>query len=156
MPVPGATVVANALGLRDAIAFEGADDTVTRYNRSQQATTDDVGEFTLPVDVGAYDVLIKPPTDSGFAWHVMRDVNVGARTDTPFDREIDMAAPVVLRGTLQTGSMAAVMEGATIRAYTTTDDAERGQRALPIGAATADANGQFMLLLPAAIDSGWY
>ncbi len=155
-PVPGASVVANALGLRDAIAFEAADDTVTRYNRSQQTTTDDAGEFTLPIDVGAYDVLIKPPAESGFAWHVMRDVNVGARTDTPFDREIDMAAPVVLRGVLRAASMAAVMDGATIRAYTTTDDAERGQRALPIGVATADGDGGFMLLLPAAIDRGWY
>lgn len=156
MPMMGAAVVANALGLRDAIAFEPSDDTVTRYNRSQQTTTDMLGEFTLPIDVGAYDVIVKPPVDSGFAWRVLRDVNVGARTETPFDREIEMTAPVLVRGTLRTSVGMRAMTGATIRAYTTTDDAERGQRALPIGVATADADGRFTLLLPANIDRGWY
>jgi len=156
IPVMGATVVANGLGLRDTIAFEPNDSTVTRYNRSQQTSTDDLGEFTLPIDVGAYDVIVKPPPDSGFAWHVLRDVNVGARTDTPFDREINLAAPVQLRVMLQTLNGLQSMSGATVRAYTTTTDAERGERALPIGAAVVGDQGEFMLLLPAAIGQGWY
>lgn len=155
-PVVGATLVANALGLRDAIALEPNDDAVTRYNRTQQTATGMFGEFMLPIDLGAYDVLIKPPPESGFAWHVLRDVNVGARTETPFDREVVLAAPVVLRGTLRTPSGETAMASATVRAYTTTADAERGERAIPIGTATADARGEFELLLPASIDRGWY
>lgn len=156
MPVAGASVAASALGLRDAIALEPDDDTVTRYNRSQQASSDMLGEFTLPVDVGAYDVVVKPPADTGFAWQVFHDVNVGARTDTPFDREINLPAPVVLRGVLQTPSDAPSMLGATVQAYTTVSDPERGQRALPIGSVVADGDGRFMLLLPASIEQGWY
>jgi hypothetical protein len=101
-------------------------------------------------------VLITPPVESGFAWHVLRDVNVGARTETPFDREIVLAAPVVMRGVLRTPSGEPVMAGATLRAFTTTEDAEHGQRAIPIGTATADASGGFELLLPPSVDRGWY
>lgn len=155
-PIVGATLVAHALGLRDAIALEPDDDAVTRYNRTQQTATSVFGEFMLPIDLGAYDVLIKPPAESGFAWHVLRDVNVGARTETPFDREIVLAAPVVLRGILRTPSGEAAMASATLRAYTTTTTAERGERAIPIGTATADENGEFELLVPASIDRGWY
>jgi hypothetical protein len=155
-PVMGATVVANGLGLRDTIALEPNDETVTRYNRSQQTSTDGLGEFTLPIDVGAYDVLVKPPSDSGYAWHVLRDVNVGARTDTPFEREVNFSAPVLLRVVLETLAGVESMAGATVRAYTTTADAERGERALPLGSAVADEQGHFILLLPASIDQGWY
>lgn len=156
MPVAGGTIVANALGLRDAIALAPNDGTVTRYNRSQQASTDSLGEFMLPIDVGAYDVIVKPPTDSGFAWQVLRDVNVGARVDTPFEREINLSAPVVLRGRLETSLGAEAMNGATLHAYTTAPDAERGVRAVLLGSAVADDNGHFMLLLPAAIEQGWF
>lgn len=158
-PVMGATIVANGLGLRDTIAFEPNDEAVTRYNRSQQSTTNEFGEFTLPIDVGAYDVLVKPPPDSRYAWSVLRDVNVGARTDTPFDREINLSAPALLRvalQTLQTLPATESMSGASVRAYTTTTDVERGERALPLGAAVADEDGHFMMLLPTAINQGWY
>ena len=35
------------------------------------------GSFKLPVDLGSYDIVIKPPVDSGFPWQVSHDVKIG-------------------------------------------------------------------------------
>jgi len=163
MPLAGATVDAVALGR----VIDLDDPTVTtRYNRSRQVITAERGTFVVPVDLGAYDLLVKPPATSGFSWQVRHDVVVGGENEDFADR-FEVASPVMLSGRLgyATGGadLQAKLAGAEVLAYAVInqelgnagDVAVVSQRAIPIGKATADADGTFMLLLPQAITSEW-
>ncbi len=154
-PLAGADVDAIALGRSDTILLEEGDVSVTSYNRSGQTVTDEQGEFTLLVDLGSYDVTIKPPVTSGFAWQVRRDVNIGRR-GASFSTTIDMASPVAINGELSYGAVAQdTLEGAQIRAFAVVEDAVGDKRAIAIGRADADVEGRFVLLLPPSIREGW-
>ena len=122
MPLSNATIEAHALGRPDAVELPHDDRSVTNYNRSSETLTDSAGAFKLPVDLGSYDVVIKPLIESGFPWQVRTDVGVGlgARND-PAGNIIDMPSPVVVSGTLRyprRGEKAqATLAGAEIEAY---------------------------------------
>jgi hypothetical protein len=157
MMVQGATVEAVALG-RMAMDPQTNDVKVTRYNRSQQTTTDAAGKFKLPVDQGTYDILFKPPAGSGFAWQVSTDVVIGPRP-TEFGNSVNLLSPVSLMGTLvggprSIGAIAAALDSAQIEAYAVVM-APEGERSILLGKAMADQNGHFMLLLPPSTHSGW-
>ena len=157
-PLKGAAVEAAALARSGSIALPMGDHSVTRYNRSQQTTTAADGSFKLPVDLGSYDVVIRPPADSGFPWQVRHDVDIGAR-GVQFSSVIDMLSPVALKGTLTamkaSGTTAVNPGGAQVDAYALIDDTDGSVRGISIGKATADSNGQFMLLLPPSTHRGW-
>lgn len=154
-PLVGADVNAVALGRRGSIMLEEGDVSVTSYNRSGQTATDEAGMFTLPVDLGSYDVTIKPPPSSGFAWQIRHDVDIGRRGAT-FAAIIDMTSPVALRGQLGYGEVARdTLEGAQVRAYAIVETAEGEPRGIAIGKTEADASGSFRLLLPSSIREGW-
>ncbi len=157
-PLQGATVEAAALGRSGDIELSMGDHSVTRYNRSQQTSTTATGEFKLPVDLGSYDVVIRPPPDSGFPWQVRHDVDIGAR-GVEFATVIDMLSPVPLDGTLalaRGGSGgSASLSGAQIDAYAVIDVQADGVRAIQVGKTVADATGHFMLLLPPSTHRGW-
>jgi hypothetical protein len=159
-PVKGAAVEAVALGRSGGIDLPSDDHSVTGYNRSQQATTGDDGSFKLAVDLGSYDVVIKPPADSGFPWQVSHDVDIGATRGVKFSTVIDMLAPVALSGTLTyargggSGTQAG-LEATQIDAYAVIADAANSERAVPIGQASADKTGHFTLLLPPSTHMDW-
>jgi hypothetical protein len=154
-PLSHAAVDAVALGRSGGILLQESDRSVTRYNRSSQSTTASDGEFSLPVDLGTYDVVIKPPSGTGFSWQVRHDVSIGRR-DTEFLTVIDMLSPVTLSGTLVYDAPNTSLEGAEIAAFAIIDDEiDDNERAIPIGRATAGRGGEFMLLLPPSIHEGW-
>lgn len=163
-PLSGASVEAVALGRSDAVTLPPDDPSVTRYNRTSQTTTGDDGMFKLPVDLGSYDILIKPPVDSGFPWQVSNDVNVGlgARKAPLSSGPINMPSPIVVTGSLRypggSDDAQATLGGAEIDAYAIIDykhDNVVDKRAVAIGKATADDEGKFMLLLPPNTQSSW-
>lgn len=164
-PLSGASVEAVALGRSDAVTLPANDRSVTRYNRTSQTTTGDNGMFKLPVDLGSYDILIKPPVDSGFPWQVSNDVNVGlgARKAAGLSSgPINMPSPIVVTGALRypggSEDAQATLGGAEIDAYAIIDykhDDVVDKRAVAIGKATADDDGKFMLLLPPNTQSSW-
>jgi hypothetical protein len=157
-PIPGATVHAQALG-RDGISENPTK--VTRFNRTSQATTDEKGAFRMPVDLGSYDVIAKPPSGSGYAWRIMQDVDIGSR-NREFFRRIDIESPVPLSGSLRfadskyADTTPADLAGATIRAFVIVDDVADDTRPIYIGRTTADDEGNFTVLLSPEVDSGWY
>jgi hypothetical protein len=153
-PLSQAVVDAVALGRNEGLMLEASDRSVTRYNRSQQTTTSSQGEFELLVDLGSYDVLFKPPLGSGFSWQVHHDVAIGKR-DEEFPNVIPMNSPVVLNGTLAYRRANPSFEGAEVAAFAIIEDEFDTERAIPIGRAIADADGDFMLLLPASLQKGW-
>ena len=136
----------------DAIALaSGAD----RYNRSRPASTDVDGSFKLQIDLGTYDVIIKPAPGSGLPWQVRHNVVIGKADD--FATAIDMHLPVAVEGSLvYRGASTAdpSLKDAVVAAYAIIVDGG-SDRAVPIGSTTADQNGRFTLLLPPSIQSGW-
>jgi hypothetical protein len=159
-PISGAVVQAVALGRSDSIELPSDDHSVTRYNRSQQTTTDVVGAFRLPVDLGSYDVVFKPAADSGFAWQVRNGVDIGALGAKFSTGPLDMLSPVALNGSLVAArragtDVAADLDSAQIEAYAVIPDDPDGERAILVGKTTADKNGHFMLLLPPSTHMGW-
>jgi hypothetical protein len=153
-PLSQAVVDAVALGRNEGLMLEASDRSVARYNRSQQTTTGNQGEFELLVDLGSYDVLFKPPLGSGFSWQVHHDVAIGKR-DQDFPNVIPMNSPVVLNGTLSYRRENTSFEGAEVAAFAIIEDEFDTERAIPVGRAIADADGNFMLLLPASLKKGW-
>jgi hypothetical protein len=148
----GAMVNATALG----VVPEGGDP-VARHNRTSDSTTDPLGQFNLPLDVGVYDVYVRPPAGSRFPWVVSPAYMIGAATNTYTD-VFEVTAPVPLIGTIHSVPPAApgvevmpvVEANAEIRAYAIIGDGE-SQRAVHIGTATSGDDGSFMLLLPARL-----
>ena len=160
--VLGATIQAQALG-RDGIDLS-EESSVTRYNRSAQTTTDVEGAFDLPLDIGSYDLIAKPPEGTGFAWQVLKDVKIGNR-DSSFRRSLELSAPVPVEGSIRIAAVDATAEtatgpaGAEIRAFAVIDDIddfEGGKRSVAIGRTKADEEGRFLLLLSPVIYPGLY
>jgi hypothetical protein len=155
-PLGGATVEAQALGRSEGVQLAEDDPSVTQYNRSKQTTSDGGGDFELPVDLGGYDVVVKPPAESGYPWRVLHDVNVGAR-GVPFGNEIEIASPVRVDGVVRRSGSASngALEGTEVRAYAIVEDEFDTERAVPVGKATTDADGAFVLLLSPSTRKGW-
>ena len=154
----GANVDAVALARDGEVMLAEDDPSVTRYNRSQQTTSDEQGTFRLAVDLGSYDVIVKAPSGSGYPWLVRHDVGIGAR-GVEFPTVIDMLAPITLQGTLgyqgDEGDLADAFADAEVSAFAILDEGKATARAVPIGKTTADSQGRFMLLLPPSLQRGW-
>jgi hypothetical protein len=159
MPMPKATV--DALAFASGELMRAPDDrSVTNYNRSRSVVTDSQGNFTLSVDRGRYDVFIKPPATSNYAWRVLYDVAI-ASSEAEFATEIVLTEPVVVTGRLlYTGGSPSDQQSlanAEVRAYTLVDaeGAGAGQRSVEIGSGSADASGVVTLLLPPSLQHSW-
>lgn len=150
MPLVATTVDVQSLGR--PIDLGDNDAALTTFSRSRQTTTDETGAFSLAVDRGSYDVTLRPPAGSGYAWYVRRDVTIGSRSEFP--NFIDMSSPLAVDCDIHYRD-GATLEGAEITAYAIIVDDQAVERAIPVGKTTADADGHFMLLLPSAIDAGW-
>lgn len=157
-PIGGATIEVQALGRDEGIELAEDDLSVTRYNRSKQTTSDEAGDFRVPVDVGSYDVLVKPPAGSGYPWRVLYDVAIGAR-EIDFASVIEVGSPVRIEGDLaytdESSAATATLEGAEVKAFAVVEDPFDTERAVPIGKTVADGDGKFTLLLSASTRSGW-
>jgi hypothetical protein len=170
-PLSGASVDAIALGRSGVIPLPSDNPSLTRYNRTSQTTTADDGTFKLPVDLGSYDIVIKPPVDSGFPWQVNSDVEIGVGAPAAsLKKTIDMPSPVVVTGMLHypgasDSDAQSTLAGAEIDAYAIIsacapgqdcpDGAKDATRAVAIGKAIADNDNTFMLLLPPKTLTTW-
>jgi hypothetical protein len=158
MPLQDAIIDAQSLGRETGIELPADARNVTRYSRSSQTVTESDGRFRLPVDVGLYDVTIKPPAASGFSWQVRHDVVIGPRS-LDFATVIDMASPVVVQGSLEYSGLddeaQATLSQAEVTAYALIEGARGEQRAVALGRTTADRGGRFTLLLPPGLHTGW-
>ncbi len=159
-PVVGATIHAQALK-RDGI--DRSDNrTITRFNRSNQTTTDEHGRYELPLDLGSYDIIAKPPVASNYGWKVITDVAIDNRGGS-FDCDFVLEAPVPVEGVLRyavtrrDSTSLSGLEGAEVRVFAIIDelgDNENGKRNVAIGRVTADQTSNFTALLSPALKSG--
>jgi len=142
--MPGATVQAQALG-RSPV--EDPPNLAVFHNRSNNTTTDPNGLFNLPLDEGVYDLVIKPPAESGFPWLVRPNTIVDPESE-PLDYE--STPPVALQGNLSLIGLGDALAGAEIRAFAIIEDGD-AHRTIEIARTTADADGTYLLLLPASL-----
>jgi hypothetical protein len=160
MPMPKATVDVLALASGELMRAP-ADRFVANYNRSGSVTTGANGSFTLNVDRGRYDVFIKPPEMSNYAWRVIYDVAIAATDAAEFATEIMLSEPVAVTGKLRyIGGSSADQQSladAEVRAYTlvNVDGPGSEQRSVEVGSGHANASGVVTLLLPPTLQHSW-
>jgi hypothetical protein len=152
-PVVSAVIEARSLGREGAVQLKDEAASLTAYNRSRQTTTDELGEFSLPLDIGSYDITVRPPASSGYAWAVLSNATFGRRSQSlPVPITMTPPLPLDCKISFEAGSQIA-LGGAEIAAYAEIETEGGGLRAVPIGAAVADDQGRFTLLLPAEIQN---
>lgn len=154
----GSVVTRDGVGMVDAqvranvVSGQGADllGPVSSYARSIESMSGPMGEFTLFLDVGVYDVRIAPPPGSNFPWQVVPDVAIGGG-DVPLRDVYELENPVTLTGEVAfdvDGAPVPVSSG-TIRAWAILGEGD-AQRAVLVGESTIEA-GSYALLLPPSI-----
>ena len=157
MRMSNASIDLLALGASNVVLAEN-DATVPTYNRSRQGTSDADGMFKLSADVGTYDVVIKPPTQSNFAWSVIYGVEIASRSST-FATQVHLNAPVAMNGTLSYQgagkSVNSTLASADIHAYTIVDEGEPTARSIEIARSQADDKGNVMLLVTPDLQHTW-
>lgn len=155
--VPHATLSAGPLPATDAVSLADGDPGLTGYNRSHQTTSDDDGAFTLPLDVGAYDLTIKPQEGSGLGWLVVRDVLIATqKKEVPSNFRLDPPLPLGSSISYSDPDDQLSLAGARIRAFTRLGHDGEGQtaRTVEVAETTADTDGHFELLISPSIRAG--
>lgn len=143
-PMSGARI--RGVPLNEPAPIAPQEGSAWHLNRPGEAITDAMGLYFLRLDMGVYDLIIESPEGSGFPWVVRPSFAMAA---PEWIEAFDVPNPVALRGQarFEDGTQVA---GAEIEAYAIIRQAA-GERTVPIGRATTDANGGFLLLLPAEL-----
>jgi hypothetical protein len=118
--------------------------------RPADAVTDAEGRYALRLDVGVYDILVKPPDGSRYPWHVtdfeyaIDDPTNPTGLDFTLDHQLE--PPVTMSGVLRDpeGTPVAAAEVLAFGIVQT----EEGDRAVPIARTTTGPDGRYLLLLP--------
>ena len=162
LPVSGTLVRALALSPNGQAPPNRAGET---FNRSVEVAVDPLsGQFSLPLDPGGYDIVVKPPVDSGFAWQLFRDFSIGEQvtlTGQPVTRHIRLDAPILIRGQLvyrllpDAGAPeAGALDEARITARAVFDSMSGAQRSVVVGSTQTSTGGYFELLIGPSLRRG--
>lgn len=137
------TALATALGMEPFVP------------RAAAAATQGDGTFELRVDAGDFNLAVRPPATSGFAWLVLPGVPVGLGEASLELGALQLPLPVPLSGAVRVpadpeidGMDYAILPGAMLRAFVAAAEGTVVQ----VAETTADANGEFELLLPARLE----
>lgn len=127
-----------------ALGHRGGDvlGSLAHFNRSSSAVSYETGRFDLPLDVGAFDIVLKPPAGSDYAWRVLPNFRV-ATVDEVLSQTFDMTAPVPLRGRIL-NSQGEAEAGAQLRVL----GKHRDGRFIEIATGRTGEDGRYELLLP--------
>ena len=84
--------------------------------------------------------MVKPPSQSGFAWQIQSGVNVAARKDI-FSTMVKLAPPMLIQGGLRYSSNRSsdqrTLAGAEVHVYTVVDRDSADARGVEIGRSEA-------------------
>ena len=130
--------------------------------RSATATVDAEGSFAMKVDLGNFDVTVRPPQHSGFPWAIRPSTTV-AEGVTGLG-EVQISSPFMYTGTVtvpgQTDSGARVaLPGTLLRVFALfdadqrlSDDMTQARSAVELWESRCDSEGRFELLLPERLE----
>ncbi|MEM9189616.1 MAG: carboxypeptidase-like regulatory domain-containing protein [Myxococcota bacterium] len=118
----------------------------SQFNRDGDALTDASGLFTIPLDVGRYDLSVRPDPESGFPW-VVRSGFAVQQNSRVIQMDFTASAPVIMRGRV-TDAGNQTLPGAMVRAWVMAEGAEGTMRRVLAGEVEADEEGSYTLLLP--------
>jgi hypothetical protein len=125
---------------------------VARYARTIETVTDERGEFSLGIDLGYYDLSLRPAPETGFAWtYVTNRAITQTEADGAMLGELTLQSPVRYAGTVR-DDRGATLSGATVDAYAIVGAPDGTNRAVQVGSAQTASDGSFELLLPPRVD----
>ncbi len=131
---PGVTVLARARPAAEP----------SSVHRSQEVVSDDLGDFAMSVDIGVYDMQVKLPAESGFAWLVepelLMSLDEGDRR-----REYRLEPPVAVDGVIR-NTDGETVPNALVRGYVF-DQSSGGTRSLQVAEALSGEDGRYRLLI---------
>lgn len=132
-PASGVTVLARARS-----AEEPGD-----VYRSQETVSSELGDFAMSLDIGLYDLQVKVPAESGFAWLVEPEL-VMSLDRGDLQREYRLEPPIPVYGVVRNSNGEAV-PNALVRGYLLSS----GASPLPLQAAEAVSgeDGSYRLLI---------
>lgn len=121
---------------------------LARHARTSQGLTDADGYVMLPMDVGIYEILMRPGSHTGFPHALFRSVHVTHPEFTESFR-LTIPAPALITGTL-VDALGSVLTDATIRAYRVRYSEDGAPQLTRVGEAITDASGGYRLVLPSS------
>ncbi len=113
-------------------------------HRSQETVSDRFGVFRMSVDTGQYDVLVKVPSETGFAWAIEPDVAL-ASEGAEVTRTYLLDPPIAVAGAIRTSTLAPLSD-AVVRAYLFLPGEEE-PRALQVAETVSGPDGSYRLLI---------
>lgn len=131
---PGVTVLARARPAEDP----------SSVHRSQEVVSDDLGDFAMSVDIGVYDMQVKLPAESGFAWLVEPDLQMSL-DEGDLRRAYRLEPPVAVEGLIR-NSDGETVPNALVRGYLFEQGSD-GTRPLQIAEAVSGEDGSYRLLI---------
>jgi hypothetical protein len=111
-------------------------------HRSQEAVSTDLGGFEMSVDAGLYDLHLKAPSETGFAWLVEPEVVMSS----DLERAYRLDPPIPVRGVVRS-SDGEIVTDALIRAYVLTRAEGGATRALQVAETVSGEDGSYRLLI---------
>lgn len=137
-PASGVTILARARSGTDFGAM----------HRSQETVSNELGAFAMGVDAGLYDVHVKLPSESGFAW-LVEPALVMSSENSERQRGYLLEPPLPLVGVLRS-SDGEVVPNALIRAYVLADanaDGAGAARPIQVAETVSGEDGSYRLLI---------
>jgi hypothetical protein len=136
--VSGVTVLARARSNVETVAT----------HRSQEAVSNTLGAFLMSVDAGLYDMHVKVPSETGFAWLVEPELVMSAERGDLL-RSYRLVPPIPIEGVLRTSDGAALPR-ALIRAYVVTGTGPT--RPIQVAETVTGEDGSYRLLIAPRLD----
>jgi hypothetical protein len=131
----GITILARARSSADSLAMP----------RSKEAVTNTLGAFAMSMDLGIYDLHVKVPSQTGFAWVVDPEL-VMSSEDGEFLRVYELVPPIPIEGSVQT-SEGDPVPGAPVRAYVLLRTDGATSRAVQVAETVSGEDGSYRLLI---------
>ncbi|MDH3655305.1 MAG: carboxypeptidase-like regulatory domain-containing protein [Myxococcales bacterium] len=113
-------------------------------HRSQEVVSDDLGDFAMSVDIGVYDVQVKVPAESGFAWLVEPELRMSL-DEGDLRREYRLEPPVAVDGVIR-NSDGETVPNALVRGYFF-HQGSGGTRPLQVAEVVSGEDGSYRLLI---------
>lgn len=131
----GITILARARSSADSLAMP----------RSKEAVTNSLGAFAMSMDLGIYDLHVKVPSQTGFAWVVDPEL-VMSSEDGEFLRVYELVPPIPIEGSVRT-SEGDPVPGAPVRAYVLLRTDGATSRAVQVAETVSGEDGSYRLLI---------